>query len=141
MDSMEVRALTARASNAERRVVNLQNQLLAAEERLTSVNQKTTVADNKWEVRVKEYETRLKQAEEKVKRERQGGKERALELETQIKYVRRCPMSFYVVDCADTVFHRRYQRQIDIAQKRISQLNDIIDGAGLDRKSVSPSRQ
>ena len=83
----------------------------------------------------------LKQAEEKVKRERQGGKERALELETQIKYVRPCPMSFCVMDCADMVFHRRYQRQIDIAQKRISQLNDIIDGAGLDRKSVSPSRQ
>ena len=29
----------------------------------------------------------MKQAEEKVKRERQGGKERAIELETQIKYV------------------------------------------------------
>ena len=87
VDTMEIRALTARANNAERRVVNLQNQLLAAEERLTNVNQKTTAADNKWEVRVKEYETRLKQAEEKVKREKQGGKERAIELETQIKYV------------------------------------------------------
>ena len=86
-DSMEIRALTARAQNAERRAINLQNQLLQSEERLTSVNQKTTVADNKWEARVKEYETRLKTAEEKIKRERQGGKERALELENQMKCV------------------------------------------------------
>lgn len=86
-DSMEVRALTARANNAERRISNLQNQLLAAEEKVTAMNQKTAVADNKWEVRVKEYEGRLKQAEEKIKRERQGGKERALELETQARCV------------------------------------------------------
>ena len=53
---------------------------------MLSMNQKTTAADNKWEARVKEYETRIKQAEEKVKRERQGGKERAIELETQARY-------------------------------------------------------
>ncbi|TCD62514.1 hypothetical protein EIP91_006788 [Steccherinum ochraceum] len=119
-DSMEVRALTARAVNAERRVQNLQNQLLASEEKVTTINQKTTVADSKWEARVKEYETRLRLAEEKVKRERQGGKERAVELETQTK---------------------SYQRQIDLAQKRIQQLNDIIDSAGLitkTPKSTSP---
>ena len=84
---MEIRALTARAQNAERRVINLQNQLLASEEKLTVVNQKTTSADNKWEARVQEYEKRLKAAEEKFKRERQGGKERALELENQMKCV------------------------------------------------------
>ncbi|KAH8100387.1 hypothetical protein BXZ70DRAFT_188060 [Cristinia sonorae] len=109
-ESMEVRALTARAMNAERRVQNLQNQLLASEEKVTTINQKTTIADTKWEARVKEYETRLKLAEEKVKRERQGGKERALELETQAK---------------------SYQRQIEIAQKRIQQLNEIIDSTGV----------
>ena len=86
-DSMGIRALTARAQNAERRAINLQNQLLQSEEKLTVVNQKTAVADNKWEARVKEYETRLKVAEEKVKREKQGFKERVVELETQIKYV------------------------------------------------------
>lgn len=84
-DSMEIRALTARAQNAERRAINLQNQLLQSEEKLTVVNQKTAVADNKWEARVKEFETRLKVAEEKVKRERQGGKERASELEREMK--------------------------------------------------------
>ena len=49
------------------------------------MNQKTTAADNKWEARVKEYETRLKTAEEKIKREKQGGKERAAELERQMR--------------------------------------------------------
>ena len=84
---MEVRALTARATTAERRINILQNQLAAHEEKMATMNERTTVADNKWENRVKEYEARLKQAEEKIKRERQGGKERVLELETQTKCV------------------------------------------------------
>lgn len=86
-DSMEVRALAARANNAERRITNLQNQLVLSEEKLTTINQKTVAADSKWDVRVKEYETRLKKAEEAVKRERQGAKERVFELETQLKSV------------------------------------------------------
>ena len=86
-DSNEVKALMARANNAERRLTNAQNQLAAAEEKMSVMNQKTTVADSKWEARVKEYETRLRAAEEKVKREKQGFKERVVELETQIKYV------------------------------------------------------
>lgn len=87
VDSMEVRALSARASNAERRLVNTQNQLAAAEERISEINKKTGAAGAKWEARVKEYETRLKAAEERVKRERQGGKERVGELENNVKYV------------------------------------------------------
>jgi predicted nucleic acid-binding Zn-ribbon protein len=86
-DSNEIKALMIRANNAERRLANAQNQLAAAEEKMTTMNQKTTAADSKWEARVKEYETRLRAAEEKVKRERQGYKERVLELETQIKCV------------------------------------------------------
>lgn len=78
-----------RANNAERRLANAQNQLAAAEEKMAAMNQKTTAADTKWEARVKEYEARLRTAEEKVKRERQGYKERVVELETQIKCV--CP--------------------------------------------------
>lgn len=84
-DSMELRALSARAVNAERRLNNAQNQLAATEEKIATMNQRTAVADSKWEVRVKEYEARLKAAEEKVKRERQGGKERAAELENSVK--------------------------------------------------------
>ncbi|KAL4245899.1 hypothetical protein ABKN59_009564 [Abortiporus biennis] len=117
-DSMEVRALTARANNAERRISNLQNQLAISEEKVTAMNQKTTIADNKWEARVKEYESRLKAAEEKIKREKQGGKERALELETQAK---------------------SFQRQIELAQKRIQQLNEIIESTGLSTKTPPKS--
>jgi hypothetical protein len=89
-DSNEIKALMIRANNAERRLANAQNQLAAAEEKMAAMNQKTTAADSKWEARVKEYEARLRAAEEKVKRERQGYKERVVELETQIKCVRRC---------------------------------------------------
>jgi len=84
-DAMELRSLTTRAANAERRLNNAQNQLLTAEEKLTALNQKNAAADNKWEARVKEYEARLKAAEERVKRERQGSKERVLELENSLK--------------------------------------------------------
>ncbi|PSR73176.1 hypothetical protein PHLCEN_2v10953 [Hermanssonia centrifuga] len=120
VDSMELRSQTARANTAERRASNLHNLLLASEEKLTAMNQKTTVADNKWEIRVKEYETRLKQAEEKLKREKQGGRERAVELETEIK---------------------KYRKQVELAQKRIDQLNEIMESAGLSNsKGASPSR-
>ncbi|KAI0295796.1 hypothetical protein BC826DRAFT_1104178 [Russula brevipes] len=103
-DSSEVKALMIRANNAERRLVNAQNQLAAAEEKMAAMNQKTTAADTKWEARVKEYEARLRTAEEKVKRERQGYKERVLELETQAKSL---------------------QRQRELAEKRNQQLADI----------------
>ena len=85
-ESSEIKALQARAVNAERRLTNAQNQLLAAEEKIATMNQKTTATDGKWEARVKEYEARLRSAEERVKRERQGAKERVAELETNIKY-------------------------------------------------------
>lgn len=105
-DAMEVRSLTTRAANAERRLNNAQNQLLATEEKIASMNQKNLAADGRWEARVKEYEARLKAAEERVKRERQGSKERVLELENTLKSL---------------------QRQLELAQKRNNQLNDVID--------------
>ncbi|KIM79970.1 hypothetical protein PILCRDRAFT_9858 [Piloderma croceum F 1598] len=105
-DGMEVRALSAHATNAERRLINAQNQLVAAEEKMTAMNQKNTSADSKWEARVKEYESRLKAAEERVKRERQGSKERVAELENNLKSL---------------------QRQFELAQKRNQQLNEVID--------------
>ncbi|KAH9061156.1 hypothetical protein EDB87DRAFT_1612256 [Lactarius vividus] len=116
-DSNEVKALMIRANNAERRLANAQNQLAAAEEKMAAMNQKTTVADGKWEARVKEYENRLRAAEEKVKRERQGYKERVLELENQI---------------------RSLQRQRELADKRNQQLADIE--AKAPQKSASPAR-
>ncbi|KAK7051013.1 hypothetical protein VNI00_005125 [Paramarasmius palmivorus] len=116
-DGMEIRSLSTRALNAERRLNNAQNQLAATEEKIAAMNQKSTTADAKWEARVKEYEARLKAAEERVKRERQGGKERVVELETQIKSL---------------------QRQLELAQKRSQQLTDVID-TNKTSKPASPS--
>ena len=132
---MEIRSLTARAQNAERRAINLQNQLLQSEEKLTAVNQKTAAADTKWDARVKEYETRLKAAEEKVKREKQGGKERAQELDNQLKYVSvvASPMAQNVLILI--VRNRSLQRQLELANKRTSTLNEIIESAGLSSKN------
>ncbi|KAG5634459.1 hypothetical protein H0H81_001876 [Sphagnurus paluster] len=105
-DAMEVRSLTTRAANAERRLNNAQNQLLATEEKVAAMNQKSAAADAKWEARVKEYEARLKAAEERVKRERQGSKERVAELENNLKNI---------------------QRQFELAQKRNQQLAEVIE--------------
>ncbi|CAK5262180.1 unnamed protein product [Mycena citricolor] len=109
-DPMEVRSLSTRAANAERRLNNAQNQLLATEEKVALMTQRSATADSKWEARVKEYELRLKAAEERVKRERQGGKERVAELESNIKIL---------------------QRQLDLALKRSHQLNEVVDAAQL----------
>ncbi|KAF9045716.1 hypothetical protein BDZ89DRAFT_1058679 [Hymenopellis radicata] len=105
-DSMELRSLSTRAVNAERRLNNAQNQLLATEEKLAQLSQRSTAADSKWEARVKEYESRLKAAEERVKKERQGAKDRVSELENSVKLL---------------------QKQLDLTQKRSHQLNDVID--------------
>ena len=122
-DSNEVKALMARANNAERRLTNAQNQLAAAEEKMAAMNQKTSAADSKWEARVKEYETRLRAAEEKVKREKQGFKERVVELETQIKYgLKMLPT---VVGTDLNFVRRSLQRQKEIADKRVHVLGDI----------------
>lgn len=105
-DSSEIRALTARATNAERRLTNAQNQLAQTEERINTMNEKTSSADTKWEARVREYEARLKAAEERVKRERQGGKERIGELEANLA---------------------KLQKQLEHASRRNSQLSEIVD--------------
>ncbi|KAJ6567603.1 hypothetical protein DFH09DRAFT_1261407 [Mycena vulgaris] len=109
-DPMEVRSLSTRAANAERRLNNAQNQLLATEEKVAAMNQKSAAADAKWEARVREYEARLKAAEERVKRERQGGKERVAELENNLKSL---------------------QRQFELAQKRNQQLNEVVESTKL----------
>ncbi|KAG6866142.1 hypothetical protein C0991_008095 [Blastosporella zonata] len=114
-DAMEVRSLTTRAANAERRLNNAQNQLISTEEKVAAINQRSAAADAKWEARVKEYEARLKAAEERVKRERQGSKERVGELENNLKSI---------------------QRQFDIAQKRNQQLTEVIES---NKISSSPS--
>lgn len=81
----EIRALTARANQAERRATVAQNQLAQMEERLANQHDRNGSAEMKWETRIKEYERLLKEANEKFKRERQGAKERVSELEATIK--------------------------------------------------------
>jgi len=63
------------------------NQVRPSEEKMANVNQRTASVDQKWEARMKEYEMRLKAGEEKYKCERQGVKERVLELENQLRSV------------------------------------------------------
>ena len=126
-----------RANNADRRLANAQNQLAAAEEKMAAMNQKTTAADSKWEARVKEYETRLRTAEEKVKRERQGYKERVLELENQIKCVS-CGRPYGSDVVLIGPFSRSLQRQRELAEKRSHQLADIE--AKVPNKPSTPAR-
>ncbi|KAH7911120.1 hypothetical protein BJ138DRAFT_29977 [Hygrophoropsis aurantiaca] len=115
-DSQEVKSLLSRAVNAEKRLTVVQNQLLISEEKISNINQKTATVDSKWEARVKEYEARIKAAEEKYKRERQGGKERALELENQMKSL---------------------ERQFELAQKRNAQLENVAENV---KPTTSKSR-
>ncbi len=126
-----------RANNADRRLANAQNQLAAAEEKMAAMNQKTTAADSKWEARVKEYESRLRTAEEKVKRERQGYKERVLELENQIKCVS-SSWPHHSNCCSDWSPVRSLQRHKELAEKRNHQLADIE--SKVPHKSSTPAR-
>lgn len=141
-DSQEVRTLLSRAVNAEKRLVVANNQLLQHEEKISTLNQKTSTADAKWEARVKEYESRLKAAEEKYKRERQGSKERVLELENQIKYVVAMSSAAFPPPLATdrVIVGRSLERQTEIAQKRNAQLDAVTEntkasgsGRGRDR--------
>lgn len=81
----ELRSLTARAVSAEKRVATLSNQLASLHAQIADQERKHADATSKWEDRVKEFEKRLKAANEKVKAEKQGGKERALQLENTVK--------------------------------------------------------
>ena len=86
-DSLELRSLTTRVVNAERRLNISQNQLLAAEEKYATTSQSHSAAIAKWEARVKEYEGRIKAEMERTKNAKQGGKERVLELEGIVRLV------------------------------------------------------
>jgi TolA-binding protein len=83
--STHLRTLTERAEKAERRAQKGTDQLAQLEAKVAEMQQRTGQAENKWEARVREYENRLRIAGEKIKTEKQGGKERAMQLEGQIK--------------------------------------------------------
>lgn len=85
--SSSLRSLTERATSAEKRAQTATNQLALLEARIAEVQQKAGTAEDKWEARVREYENRLRVAGEKIKTEKQGGKERARELEARVRSV------------------------------------------------------
>ncbi|BEI86402.1 hypothetical protein CcaverHIS002_0606890 [Cutaneotrichosporon cavernicola] len=74
-----------RAERAERRAREALASIQALEKRLAEESERASGAEGKWEARVKEYESRLRIAGEKVKAEKQGGKERARQLEDQVR--------------------------------------------------------
>lgn len=83
--SSELKALTTRNATLERRLANAQNQLTTYDDKMESARQKMLTAETRWDARVKEYERIIKAGEERVKSEKQGGKERAAQLEGQVK--------------------------------------------------------
>jgi len=86
-DNAQIKTLTDRALSAEKRANHASNQLAMLEAKLADMQSKSGRAEDKWEARVREYENRLRIAGEKIKTEKQGGKERALQLEGQVRYV------------------------------------------------------
>lgn len=83
--SNETRSLATRAHNAEKRAGTLANQLTSLQDASASQENRYQVASDKWAARVREYEKRLKEAGEMIKVEKQGGKERLLDLENQLR--------------------------------------------------------
>jgi hypothetical protein len=84
-DTAQIKTLTDRALSAEKRANHASNQLAMLEAKLAEIQSKAGKAEDKWEARVREYENRLRVAGEKIKTEKQGGKERALQLEGQVR--------------------------------------------------------
>lgn len=83
--SAEAARAAERAERAERRLREALATVQSLEKRLAEEQSRSAGAENKWEARVKEYENRLRMAGEKVKAEKQGGKERAKQLEEQVR--------------------------------------------------------
>ncbi|KEP44995.1 anucleate primary sterigmata protein B [Rhizoctonia solani 123E] len=107
--TMQIRHLR-RATSGEGAQTNTEikslNQLASAEEKFGQQSERNSNSEIRWEARVREYEARVKAAEEKVKRERQGAKERTIELENAV---------------------RSLERQLEREKKRSAQLSDFND--------------
>jgi len=96
---------------------------------------------------VREYESRLRIAGEKIKTEKQGGKERALQLENQVRCVflpssfsssmtlpllrtgQRIPFRLFAElthDLDDCLYTRDLERQVDSAKRRNTKAEGIV---------------
>jgi len=98
-DNAQIKTLQDRALAAEKRANHSSNQLALLEAKLAELQSKSGKAEDKWEARVREYENRLRIAGEKIKTEKQGGKERALQLEGQVRWVI-SSASFFPLPCS-----------------------------------------
>ena len=79
-------------------------------------------AEDKWAARVKEYENRLRIAGEKIKTEKQGGKERARNLEEQVRFVE--------IDISlDGAKLRELERQVEAARRRNQRAEGVVASA------------
>ena len=85
----KIQTLSARASNAEKRLRATQDQLALVEEKFAEAKGKIGSAEDQWQARLRELMVKLREAEEKNKRERQGAKERVRELQQTIECVPR----------------------------------------------------
>ena len=83
----KIQTLSARASNAEKRLRATQDQLALVEEKFAEAKGKIGFAEDQWQARLRELMVKLREAEEKNKRERQGAKERVRELQQTIECV------------------------------------------------------
>lgn len=120
-DTSSLRSLTERAQAAGNGGQNSTKQLALLEQKLAELQAKNGQAENKWEARVKEYENRLRIAGEKIKTEKQGGKERARELEGQVRYADRA----WTIALAD-VRRRELERQVDLARQRNRRVEGVV---------------
>lgn len=124
--SSQIRSLTERAIAAEKRAQTASNQLASLEERLAEYQTKYGQAESKWEARVKEYENRLRIAGEKIKTEKQGGKERALQLEAQVKCV--SSVLRFIKQNFDR-YCRELEKQVQEARKRNQRAEGVVASA------------
>lgn len=124
-ETTELKSALTRAVTAERRANNHGNQLAQVEESMAHHKKQWEEAEKKWEARVKEYQARIREAEEKLKRERQGGKERIGELESNSKYVV-VPLRMIQIANYFLSLRRLLQQQVEGQTKRIKQLEDLV---------------
>jgi uncharacterized protein (DUF342 family) len=93
----KISTLSARASNAEKRLKATQDQLALVEDKFSEAKAKTGDAEEQWEARLRELMVKLREAQEKNKRERQGAKERVRELQQTIECVIRFLPNFFLL--------------------------------------------
>ncbi|KAG8903325.1 hypothetical protein FRB99_003428 [Tulasnella sp. 403] len=85
MTAAELKGVSTRVANLERRNTHMQNIVLKKDEQMTAQAEQSRANEEKWASRVKEYE-RLRQLDlEKLKQEKQGAKEAMSTMQKEIE--------------------------------------------------------